>query len=228
MAGGIKGWPEGERPREKLLRQGGENLTDAELLALIIRTGDAASGTSALDIGRQLLTIFGDLRTLARASISEICQVRGTGPAKAACIKAAFAMAERLNSDRLLVSDTFTAPEQIYHHYHYQLRDRKKEYFLVLLLDGRNRVIREVQISEGTLNQSLVHPREVFNPAVRESAAAIILVHNHPSGDPTPSREDMALTGRLRQAGELMGVKVLDHVIIGDGRFISLAGQGVL
>ncbi|BDV41424.1 UPF0758 protein [Geotalea uraniireducens] len=228
MAGGIKEWPADERPREKLFKRGTDSLSDAELLALIIRTGDSVSGRSAIDLGRALLQEFGDLRTLAGATVTELCRIKGTGPAKAASIKAALEMAARINSDRLLVCrERFTAPEQIYQHYHYTFRDRRKEYFMALLLDGKNRIIREVQISEGSLNQSIVHPREVFNPAVRESAAAVILVHNHPSGDPTPSREDLDITRRLREAGDLMGIRVLDHIIVGDGRFISFVAQGM-
>lgn len=228
MGGGIKHWPESERPREKLLRKGADNLSEAELLALLIRTGDAATGVSALDLGRRLLQQFGDLRTLAGATMTEICQVKGTGPAKAASIKAALELANRFKARRLESGARYTSPEQVYEHYHYAYRDRKKEYFLALLLDGKNRIIRETQISEGSLNQSIVHPREVFTAAVRESAAAIILVHNHPTGDPTPSAEDLQITRRLKDAGDLMGVKILDHVVIGDGDFVSFAARGML
>jgi DNA repair protein RadC len=228
MAGGIKHWPENERPREKLIKSGAETLSDAELLALVIRTGDPATGRSAVDLGRRLLQESGSLRELATATVTEICRTKGTGPAKAAAVKAALEMAKRLNSDRLASGERFTSPEQIYNHYHYYYRDRRKEYFLILLLDGKNRILREVQISEGSLNQSIVHPREVFSPAVRDSAAAIILVHNHPSGDPTPSREDTEITRRLKEAGELMGVRVLDHIIIGDGSFMSFVARGIL
>jgi len=228
MPGGIKQWPEDERPREKLLKRGPEALTDAELLALILRTGDAVSGKSALDLGRELLTEFGDLRTLAGASPAEICGIKGTGPAKAACVKAALELAARFRGRRLESNERYTSPQQVFEHYHYTYRDRRKEYFLALLLDGKNRIIREVQVSEGSLNQSIVHPREVFSQAVRESAAAVILVHNHPTGDPAPSREDIEITRRLREAGELMGIKVLDHIIIGDDAFLSFVAQGMM
>ncbi len=228
MAGGIKEWPEDERPREKLLKRGPEALSDAELLALIIGTGDAASGKSALDIGRELLQEFGDLRTLAAATIADICRIRGAGPAKAASLKAALELANRVKTRRLEKNERYISPQQVFEHYHYTYRDRRKEYFLAVLLDGKNRVLREVQISEGSLNQSIVHPREVFSPAVRESAAAIILIHNHPTGDPSPSREDIDITRRLKEAGELMGVRVVDHIIIGDGTFLSFVAQGML
>ena len=228
MAGGIKEWPQEERPREKLLNRGAEALTDAELLALVLRTGDAASGRSAIDLGRELLKEFGDLRTLATAAVGDICRVKGTGPAKAACVKAALELANRFKGRRLESEERYTSPEQVFEHFHYRYRDRRKEYFLVLLLDGKNRVLREVQVSEGSLNQSIVHPREVFHAAVRESAAAIILVHNHPTGDPSPSREDLEITRRLKEAGDVMGVKVLDHIIIGDGAYVSFVSQGYM
>jgi DNA repair protein RadC len=229
MPGGIKQWPEDERPREKMRQRGVEALSDAELLAVILRTGDAASRRSALDLGRELLATFGSLRALGQASLAEICRVKGTGPAKAASIKAALELGRKLAADRLVIgSDRFTSPAQVSDHYQPVLRERRKEYFLTLLLDGKNRIMREVQVSEGSLNQSIVHPREVFNQAVRDSAAAIILLHNHPSGDPTPSREDREITRRLQEAGELLGIRVLDHIIIGDGCYLSFVEQGLL
>jgi DNA repair protein RadC len=228
MDGGIKNWPEMERPREKMLRLGAESLSDAELLALVLRTGDGSGRCSAIDLGREILLRFGDLRSLGCASVAEICCIKGTGPAKAASLKAALELANRCQGRRLVSHDRYSSPQQVYEHYHHTYRDRRKEYFLALLLDGKNRIIREVQVSEGSLNQSIVHPREVFNPAVRESAAAIILVHNHPTGDPSPSREDMEITRRLQQAGELIGIKVLDHIIVGDNAFISFVSAGLL
>lgn len=228
MTGGIKQWPEDERPREKMQQRGVEALSDAELLAVILRTGDAASKRSALDLGRELLASFGNLKALGQASLAEICQVKGTGPAKAASIKAALQLGRKLAADRLLMAnDRFTSPAQVADHYKPVLRDRRKEYFLILLLDGKNRIMREVQVSEGSLNQSIVHPREVFNQAVRDSAAAVILLHNHPSGDPTPSREDREITRRLKEAGDLLGIRVLDHIIIGDS-YLSFVEQGLL
>jgi DNA repair protein RadC len=229
MTGGIKEWPEDERPREKMLKRGAENLTNAELLALIIRTGDTATKKSAIDLGRELISFFSDnLRELGSADLAEICTIKGMGPAKATGIKAAFALAARFQSRKLEHLDRFTSPRQVFDYFHHEFRDSRKEYFLILLLDGKNRIIRRVQISEGSLNQSIVHPREVFSPAVKESAAAIILVHNHPTGDPAPSSEDIAITRRLREAGEIMGIKVLDHIIIGDGEFVSFVERGLL
>ena len=242
MTGGIKNWPEGERPREKLLQHGPSALSEAELLALILGSGDAASGRSALDLGRDLLLQFtpksgtnkgdgkGALRSLADASCAELQRIKGIGLAKATSLKAALALAGRVQGqDRPIESLTrFTSASQVFEHLNYEFRDRRKEYFMALLLDGKNRIIKRVQISEGSLNQSIVHPREVFNVAVRESAAAMILLHNHPTGDPTPSPEDLEVTRRLSEAGELMGIKVLDHIIIGEGAFYSFTERGHL
>jgi len=228
MASGIKSWPEGERPREKMLQLGAGALSEAELLALIIGSGDAATSRSALDLGRELLTEFGALRKLADASCVELQRVRGVGPAKATCIKAALELSNRFQARPLESLTRFTSPLQVFEHLNYEFRDRRKEYFMALLLDGKNRIMKRVQISEGSLNQSIVHPREVFNVAVRESAAALILLHNHPTGDPSPSQEDLDITRRLCEAGELMGIKVLDHIIIGDGTFFSFSERGVM
>jgi len=224
----IKDWPEDERPREKLLQRGAEQLSSAELLALILRSGDASSGRSAVDQGRSLLERFGGLRELAQARTAELCELPGIGPAKAAEIQAVFQLARRFAADALQPGARYTSSSDAFNHFHPRLRDYRREVFLALLLDSKNCLIREVQISEGSLNASIVHPREVFVPVVRESAAAVLFVHNHPSGDPTPSSEDIALTTRLKQAGELMGVRVLDHIIIGNGRYHSFADQGML
>jgi DNA repair protein RadC len=225
----IKDWPEDERPREKLLKRGAAALSDAELLALVLRTGDAAAGKSAIDLGRELLERFdGNLRELAQAELNELQQIKGLGLAKAASIKAAFTLGSRFQSRKLETLERFTAPAQVFEFFHHELRDNRKELFLTLLLDGKNRITRKVQVSEGCLNQAIVHPREVFAPAVRESAAAIIFIHNHPSGDPAPSREDREITRRLKEAGEILGIKVLDHIIIGDGSYFSFVESGLL
>jgi len=229
MSGGIRDWPEDERPREKMLKQGAGGLTDAELLALIIRSGDPSTKQSAIDLGRELIRRFdGNLRELGSADIAQICDIKGMGLAKASGIKAAFTLAARFQARKLERFERFTSPRQVFDYFHHEFRDSRKEYFLTLLLDGKNRIIRRVQVSEGSLNQSIVHPREVFSPAVRESAAAVILVHNHPTGDPTPSSEDIAITRRLREAGEIMGIRVLDHIIVGDGEYLSFVERGLM
>jgi DNA repair protein RadC len=224
----IKDWPADERPREKLLASGADKLTDAELLALIIRTGDSSSKSSAVDLARNLLARFGSLRRLAVASITELCEQQGIGPAKAAEIQALFQIARRFGDHRLQPGQPYTSSKDAFLHFHERLCDYRKEVFLALLLDTKNRLIREVKISEGSLNASIVHPREVFAPVLKESASAILFVHNHPSGDPTPSREDIEITERLKKVGELMGVRILDHIIIGNGDYVSLADRGLL
>ncbi len=224
----IRDWPEDERPREKLLKRGVGALSDAELLALVLRTGDAAAGKSAIDLGRELLERFnGNLRELAQAELHELQQIKGLGPAKATSVKAAFALGSRFQARKLETLERFTSPAQVFDFFHHELRDSRKELFLALLLDGKNRITRKVQISQGSLNQSIVHPREVFAPAVRESAAAVIFIHNHPSGDPAPSREDREITRRLKEAGDLLGIRVLDHIIIGDGSYFSFVESGL-
>lgn len=229
MAGGIKEWPADERPREKMQKTGAAGLSDAELLALVIRSGDPSTKQSAIDLGRELIKHFsGNLRELASADVSELCAIKGVGLAKATGIKAAFTLASRFQARKLERLDRFTSPQQVFDYFNHEFRDSRKEYFLALLLDGKNRIIRRVQISEGSLNQSIVHPREVFIPAVKESAAAVILVHNHPTGDPAPSSEDIAITRRLKEAGEIIGIKVLDHIIIGDGEYLSFVERGLL
>lgn len=229
MSGGIKEWPADERPREKMQKSGAAALSDAELLALVIRSGDPSTKQSAIDLGRELIKHFGgNLRELGSADIGEICVIKGMGLAKAASVKAAFSLATRFQARKLERFDRFTSPQQVFDYFHHEFRDSRKEYFLTLLLDGKNRIIRRVQVSEGSLNQSIVHPREVFIPAVKESAAAVILVHNHPTGDPAPSSEDIAITRRLKEAGEIIGIKVLDHIIIGDGEYLSFVERGLL
>ncbi len=223
----IKEWPESDRPREKLLEHGPESLSPAELLAIILRTGEASTKQSALDHGRALMTLCeNSFRMLADASTQELCMIKGIGPAKAAQIKAALEIARRFAQEEIKRGDQFRSSTDIFKHYHEQLGSLKKEEFHVLLLDAKNRKIKDVRISEGSLTSSLVHPREVFNPIIRESAAAVVLVHNHPSGDPTPSQEDLHITRRLRDVGDIMGIRVLDHLIIGRGKYVSFVDDG--
>ncbi|GFO65729.1 DNA repair protein RadC [Geomonas paludis] len=229
MNGGIKCWPEAERPREKMMQRGPSALSEAELLALILGSGDAASGRSALDLGRELILQFKSLRGLADASLPEIQRVKGIGPAKATCILAALDLSRRIREKerRPIESfERFTSAAQVFEHLNHEYRDRHTEQFVALLLDGKNRIISRALISEGSLNQSIVHPREVFNAAVRQSAAAMILLHNHPSGDPTPSPEDLAVTRLLCEAGQIMGIRVLDHIVIGENEYYSFADHG--
>lgn len=226
--GSIRTWPESERPRERLLAQGPQALTDAQILAILLRTGGA--GQSALDVAHSLLQAFGGIRELGVAAPWELCQHPGVGPAKAAQLLAAFEIGRRVAARPLARGRRITTSRDLYEvvqAYLPHVRDRKKETFFVVLLDGRHQFITQVQVSEGTLNASLVHPREVFSPAIRHAAAAVVLLHNHPSGDPTPSPEDIQITRRLVQAGELLGIRVLDHLILGDRSYASLVDLGL-
>jgi DNA repair protein RadC len=221
----LKDWPQDERPRERLLSHGAGTLSDAQLLGIIIRSG--GSGQTAVDLGRELLERFGGLGGIAQAGVREICSVKGIGPAKAAEIKAAIELGRR-HQRPMLAGASFCASKDVADYYVPRLRDAKREEFRCVLLDTKNRVIKEVSVSNGSLTASLVHPRETFKDAVRESAAAVIFVHNHPSGDTKPSQEDILLTRRLVQAGELLGIQVLDHIIIGDGDHFSFRDRGLM
>jgi DNA repair protein RadC len=222
----ITHWPETERPRERLLAKGPEALSDSQLLAILLRTGRRDS--SAVQVAMELLRCAGGLAGLARCGIEELCNVPGVGPAKAAQLKAAVELGRRSMAAPLTTGTRLSCSADLFKHFHPALRDLKREIFKVVLLDAKNTVTKETTVSEGSLTLSVVHPREVFALAVRESAAAVIFLHNHPSGDPTPSPEDRQLTDRLVAAGTLLGIRVLDHVIIGDGRYVSFADEGWL
>jgi DNA repair protein RadC len=200
-----------------------DGLSDEALLAMILGDDLAASGAA-----RSLFARLGPLRRLTTRTCRELQGVEGVDAARACQLAAAFALARRIVGQRLQPGAMFTNPRQIFEHFHGLLRDEKKEIFLVVLLDARHRILREERVSEGSLTSSIVHPREVFLPAVRESAGAVVLVHNHPSGDPRPSEEDVAVTRRLLHASELLGIRVLDHVIVGDGIYASLKEEGLM
>jgi DNA repair protein RadC len=210
-----------ERPRERLRARGADALASDELIALLLRTG--ARGQPALELARRLLARFGTLDELARAGDAELASLGGLGPAKIGALRAAFELGARRASAPLPQGVRLESPSQVFAHFGPRLRALRHERFLALLLDSRHRLIREVEVSRGSLNQSLVHPREVFAPALREAAAALLVVHNHPSGDPEPSQEDREVTRRLYRAGELLGIRLLDHVVIGARGFQSLS-----
>lgn len=224
--GGINQWPESERPRERLLREGPESLSDAQLMAILLRIGRPDS--SAVQVAMDLLSHVDGLQGLANRGLEELCSVSGIGIAKAAQLKAAIELGKRVLATPLSTETKVRASQDLFHHYYPRLRDLRHEVFKVILLDAKHTIIRDATVSKGSLTLSIVHPREVFNLAVRESAAAVIFVHNHPSGDPQPSAEDRALTARLVAAGELLGIQVLDHLIIGDGQYVSFADRGWL
>lgn len=221
---GIGQWPATERPRERLLAKGPEILSDAQLLAIVLRTGRRDS--SAVQVAMELLHRVGGLGSLARSGIEELCTIPGIGPAKVAQLKAALELGKRAMAIPLSMGTKISSSSDLFRHFHPLVRDLKHEIFKVILLDAKNTVMKEVTVSEGSLTLSIVHPREVFALAVRESAAGVIFLHNHPSGDPTPSTEDRRLTDRLVTAGEVLGIRVLDHLVIGDGRYVSFADEG--
>lgn len=211
-------------PRGRLLRDGVESLSDVDLLALLIRSGNR--GESAFAMARRLRLHYASPAELAAASPQELAAVGGIGLARAASICAAIALGRRAEGRPLVEGSAIAGSEQVFRHFAARLGGLKQERFYVVLLDGKGRVMRDLRVSEGSLTASIVHPREVFRRAIREAAAAVILVHNHPSGDPTPSPEDEALTARLRAAGDLLGIRVLDHVVVGNGCYVSFVDTG--
>ena len=223
---GIAQWPETERPRERLLSQGPHVLTDAQLLAILLRVG--RHGSSAVQVGMDILDRLGGVAGLAQCGIEELCAIPGVGKAKSAQLKAALELGKRALAGPLCKGAKITSSRDLFTHYHPSLRDLRHEVFKVVLLDAKHAIMRDATVSEGSLTLSIVHPREVFTLAVKESAAAVIFLHNHPSGDPTPSQEDRVLTARLVSAGEVLGIRVLDHLVVGDGRYVSFADQGWL
>jgi DNA repair protein RadC len=221
----VKHWARAERPREKLLEHGAGALSAAELLAVVLRTG--TEGETVVDQARAVLEAAGgSLRGLARLARAELCAVNGIGPAKAAQLLALVELAKRFGEEEFPLGEAFRGSHDIYAHFRERLAHERHECFYTVLLDNKHRKIRDVCVSQGSLTASIVHPREVFLPVIRESAAAVIFVHNHPSGDPTPSPEDVEITRRLREVGDLMGIRVLDHVVIGKGRYVSFVDDG--
>ncbi len=222
----IKDLPEQERPREKLKFLGPGALSNAELLAVLLRSGTRQETATAL--ASRLLAVSGSLRALADLTLEEMEQVKGVGLAKAVQVKAAFELGRRLATAPRGDQDRITNPRLAAELFMEDLRYKKKEYFELLLLNTKNQVISRERISVGCLSSSIVHPREIFTIPVRKSAASVILVHNHPSGDPTPSQEDLEVTRRLVEAGQILGIAVQDHIIIGDGCYISFKEKGFL
>ena len=209
----IKDLPDRERPRERLVELGADALRDAELIAILLRTG--LKGVSAIQVGEQLVQKFGTLDSLARASLDDLRQIKGVGRDKAIALKAAFTLARRMAQELRAESPVLDNPERVADLLREENRVYEVEQFQVLLLNTRRKLIRIERITQGTLDTILVHPREVFKLAIAANAAAIVLVHNHPSGDPTPSEQDIKVTRDLIRAGQLLKIDVLDHVILG-------------
>ncbi|NLM22409.1 MAG: DNA repair protein RadC [Peptococcaceae bacterium] len=221
----LKDLPEDLKPRERLHQYGSEVLSNKEILAIILRTG--SKGENVLDLAERILAETGGLHGLAGLSLPELQAVNGIGPAKAAQVKAALELGRRSVSLDPMSRPTINSPADVAGLVMEEMRHLDREHFRVMYLSTRNNVLGISPVSIGSLNSSIVHPRECFKEAIRRNANTIILLHNHPSGDPTPSREDIDITKRLIEGGKILGIEVLDHVIIGDKKYVSLKEQGM-
>jgi DNA repair protein RadC len=222
----LKDLPLEERPRERLIHFGPENLSIMELVAIILRTGSVRQSVTIL--AEELLISFQDLRGLAKASWEEIAAIPGIGPAKAVQLKAAFELGRRVLTASPVSLPAIKKPQDVFKLLQGSFQNLDREHFKVLHLNVKNQVLKIETIAIGILSSAPVHPREVFKEAVKTNSASLILAHNHPSGDPTPSGDDLALTARLKEAGEVLGIQIVDHVIFGDNRYISLKERGQL
>ncbi|GBF73919.1 hypothetical protein PA598K_02244 [Paenibacillus sp. 598K] len=223
---GMRDVPSEDRPRERMMQFGAEALSHTELLAILLRTGTRSE--SAVHLASRILQSCGSLAGLVDMSLEELTAIRGIGPAKAVQLRAGIELGRRLSREGRETRLTVRRPQDAADYLMEELRYLKKEHFICLFLNTKNQLIAQETLSVGTLNASLVHPREVFRAAIKCSSASLICVHNHPSGDPTPSPEDVALTRRLVEAGELVGIDVLDHIVIGEQQFVSLKEQGLM
>ncbi|SFS97504.1 DNA repair protein RadC [Paenibacillus sp. 453mf] len=222
----LRDIPQEQRPRERMMELGAGALSHTELLAILLRTGTKQE--SAIHIAQRILNEAGSLRNLVDMSVDELCQLKGIGPAKAIQLKAGIELGQRVMQTRLAERPVIRSPRDAADLLMEQLRYLQKEHFVCLFLNTKNHVISQETLSMGSLNASIVHPREVFRAAMKCSSASIVCAHNHPSGDPAPSPEDIQLTRRLVKAGEIVGIDVLDHIVIGDGKYASLKEQGFI
>ncbi len=220
----MKDFPKEDRPRERLIKDGPHSLSTQELLAIVLRTG--TKNEPVLQICNQLLLKFDGLRFLMNASIEELSNIKGIGEVKAVQLLAAFELGKRIN--RLQFDDRYRikGPEDCANFMMDEMRFLEQEHFICLYLNTKNQIIARETIFKGSLNASIVHPREVFKEALRRSSSSIICLHNHPSGDPTPSREDIEVTKRLVECGKIIGIEILDHIIIGEHKYVSLKEKG--
>ena len=222
----IHDLPMSERPRERLQKHGPEALSSQELLALII--GRGVSKKSVMTIAQELLVKFGNIKAISQATIEELSQIKGIGFAKAAQIKACFELGKRQDLEPELKDFDIKDPQSVIKAIRTSIKDKAKEHFKLILLNTRNKIIGISTISIGTLNTSLVHPREVFKEAIIHNAMSVVLAHNHPSGDPEPSEDDLTITRRLVEAGKILGVEVIDHIIISKNGFFSFKDKGLM
>ena len=222
----IKDWPEGERPREKLLAQGATSLSDGELLAIFLRTG--VTGKSAVDLARYLIAEFGGLRNILQATQDQFCAHLGLGPAKYTQLQAVLEMSKRHLQQSLTKEEVFSNPQTVKHYLTSHLRHLSHEVFCCLFLDAQHRLIKFEELFQGTIDGASVYPREVVKKSLAHNAAAVIFAHNHPSGVSEPSHSDERITHKLIKALELVDVRVLDHFIIGEGEAVSMAERGLM
>jgi DNA repair protein RadC len=218
----LKHWKEEEKPREKLIKKGEHNLTDTELLAILIRSG--TKGETAIDLARKIIDKFGSFRNMSHTSLNSFREIKGLGVAKICQIKAAIEIGRRMAEKELIEKEKpLTSPEEVVKYIMPRMRDLKKEVFKVIHLDSKNRPVEIREIEEGTVNQANPIIREIFYHAIENFIPSVICLHNHPSGDPTPSKEDIEFTKRLMEGGKILGINVLDHIIIGDNLYYSFA-----
>lgn len=220
----VRDLPKEERPRERLVKYGESALSLQELLQIILRTGN--KGESVVTLAQKLLVHFGNLQKLKEASIEELMSIKGIGLAKAVQIKAALELGRRAEITLERKQKKIISPQDVFKLMKSKLKDYSKEHFYIISLNSRNAIINEISI--GTLNASLVHPREVFDEAIRQRANSIILVHNHPSSDPTPSKDDIKITKKLKEAGKILGIEVLDHIIITRNSYLSFKNKNLI
>ncbi len=222
----IQDLPKEERPRERLLRCGSESVSTSELIAILL--GSGLKGKSVTALASELVSSFGCLKKLSEATVEELCQIKGIGPAKAIQLKACFTLATSLSQQKNGTKYKVDHPVHAYHLVRDALEREKRELFAILMIDVRGYAIHNEIISIGTLSNALVHPREVFYPAIRHKAMSIVLAHNHPSGDPTPSPQDYEVTVKLVEVGRLIGIQVNDHIIVGENSYVSMRQEGLL
>lgn len=222
----LRDVPNEERPRERMMQYGAQALSNAELLAILLRTGTYQE--SAVSLAQRVLSQAGGLRNLVDISLQQLTGIKGIGSAKGLQIQAGIELGRRLARSSMQETVTVRSPQDVANLLMEELRYLNKEHFVCLFLNTKNHVIGQETLSMGSLNASIVHPREVFRAAIKRSSASIVCVHNHPSGDPTPSSEDIQMTQRLVEAGDIVGIEVLDHIVIGDRKFVSLKEQGLM
>ncbi|ARK31593.1 RadC family protein [Halalkalibacter krulwichiae] len=220
----IRDVPLRERPRERLLQEGAQALTNQEILAILLRSGTKQE--SVLELAQHVLAKFDGILLLKEAAIEELCSIKGIGEAKAVELLAAIELGKRIHSMQPEERYVIRSPEDVSNYVMEDMRFLQQEHFDCLYLNTKNQVLHRKTIFIGSLNASICHPREIFKEALRRSAASVICLHNHPSGDPSPSREDIEMTKRLAESGKMIGIELLDHIIIGDRKFVSLKEQG--